>query len=400
MPRATVLIAAIAMLAACKGDTDTGGPVDDEVVPPCAGETWGGITEVDDAVHVAIGGTGHGKSKGPMGDLTEALAKAVDQERPLAIHPGTWEDVALQAASATGLTIQGCSPEETILQGGSDATVLRMDSGLGIEIEQLTIKGGRGGVIAAQGAQIKLEDVVVDGSARVGVLAHGQDSTIVIEESVIRDTQPDADGYGWGAAVTSQGILRLTDESTIQGATQVGLFADHAQVVIIDESSIADTTASGGLGRAVHIQHTKELTVSDSTFTGSTDTALMLIKVQDVEYGEVSIDGVSGGNGGDGLVLTQGPVTGEEPEPAYRFYSEVHDSSMANCGRAAIVYESVESELLNMAEGVGDLPIYAQGIAEIEVLTDEVLTDTTEAPVALTQDDLPIEVLPPEPDEE
>ncbi len=399
MPHPSVLIAAIALLAACKGDTDTGDLVDEEVVPPCAGQTWGGITEVDDAVHVAQGGEGHGKAKGPMGDLAEAFAKALDQDRPLAIHPGTWPEVTLQGVSADRLTIQGCSPEETILQGGAEAPVLLLDGGLGVAVQQLTVQGGRGGVVATGGAQIKLEGVVVAQSSRVGVLAHGQDSAILIEQSTIRDTQPDADGFGWGAAVTQSGILRLVDESTIQGATQVGLFSDHAQTVVIEEATISDTTVAGGIGRAAHIQHTKALTVTDATFTGSTDAALMLIKVQDVEFGASTVDGVSGGSGGDGLVFTQGPVSGDDLEPVSRFYSEVHDSTISGCGRAAIVYENVESELLNMADSVGGLPIYSQG-AEVQALTGEQVTDTAEAPVPLNQDDLPTDVLPPMPPEE
>ncbi len=163
--------------------------------------------------------------------IADALALAPDGG-VIAIAPGTYAEALVLGHS---VSLVGRCPASVVLDGA--ATALPALSALTAQdsrVSGLTIRNAAGAVVAAYGAHVSLEDVVVEGSRGTAVKAFWPKTTLSLTRSVIRGTRFD-------------------------GASEALEASDHAQVTV-RETAFEDTeqvaVRSRGLGTAVALNGT------------------------------------------------------------------------------------------------------------------------------------------------
>lgn len=199
---------------------------------------------------VAVSNTLAGQSDGRAGrGLNVQTGARVSATRLLVSGS---RDVGLFAAAAgTAVTLTDTVIRDTTAQE-SDAT------------------GGRG-LVVQQGAQCEATRLAVSASHEVGVYGWGPETTLTLVDAVVRDTQPGASGDGgYGVGVFEATHLTAT-RLVVTGSHGAGLVADGSDTtVVLTDAEVSDTEGpSGGYGltaqygarvdaTGLHVSHARE----------------------------------------------------------------------------------------------------------------------------------------------
>lgn len=147
------------------------------------------------------------------------------------------------------LTVTGRGPENTILDGGHDRTVIFIFGDAGsITLSNLTVRNGKvnplskGGAIIVGSGDVTMNSVVVSGSQAwdgAGIAQYG--GTLTLNDTELRGNTAGHDGGG----IWSRGGLVL-NRSTVSGNAAYrggAIFLDHASVTL-NHSTISGNTAT------------------------------------------------------------------------------------------------------------------------------------------------------------
>jgi hypothetical protein len=347
------MLAILALIACAASDSGADFKPDVDVldVPaPCAGGTWGTADAGTAATawHVSEGAGGTGTAESPFGDLLEAIeaSRAEGAQKAIVVWPGTYTaslDLGGTDLGDTGLRVLGCSATEVRIEGGSEIVpVLKLSTGAEMELAGATLSGGRRGVLAWQGSQLTLTNVVVDGAGRAGVVIHGsasylRASNLQILEPVVENGAP-----AYGLAV--QGAQVEVDGLDIVGASTAGVVIDgSASYVRMDRVTVSDTrvAADGRFGRGIHLQGQASLELSNASLLRNHDAGLFALQGMSVRLTGVDVadtltaDVASGVTSADGITITDG-APGENWGDAY-FTAELSGVNVSAAGRAGVL---------------------------------------------------------------
>ena len=393
-------------------DDDTGDDDDSSEpgAPPCASGDWGAITDPDNSVHVRVDGSdedGDGTAANPLATMQAALDVTREREdhKRIAVGPGVFETflaIQLDPEDAdpdntdSGLSIEGCSEDETILVPLDQAApVVFVHQATDVRLSGFTIDGGRRALLIWDGASVDLDFVAVKNSARIGILFGGWETIVAASHLTVEDTQLEIDDYGveygYGIAI-QEATVELTD-SSVSGSHRVGILVDGAPASL--ERVLVDGTqpgTDGSLGRGIQIQNVSNAQLIDldiGSITPNSDAGLfsqstLWLQVENTRvYSTAAADFEVGGTPcsgeacpGDGIVVNQG---GEGNDPAV-YSNYLYDNVVDGAVRAGIVVESVVADVDgNQTTGCGvtdDLTgesIFVQGDVETDA-GDPVIT--------------------------
>src|SRR5262249_44814359 len=124
------------------------------------------------------------------------------------------------------ITVVGRCAEQVLVDGSAwtEPGVLASGSALTATVRGLTLSGHLLGVQAKSGAKLTVQEVVVEGARDLGVFGAGAGTSVVVEGSVIRNTQIKPSDYGFGVNVESGATVEV-DDSEIADNSVVAVFA-------------------------------------------------------------------------------------------------------------------------------------------------------------------------------
>ncbi len=222
--------------------------------------------------------------------------------------------IGVQAGAA--LTATGCT-----VQGNTDVGVLAWDAGTVVDLVDTEVldtfprpdgNSGRGVGVQA-GAALTATGCTVQGNSEIGVFASGADTVVELADTRILDTSPGSDGRGGQGVEVEDGAALTATRCTVQGNTELGVLAsDPGTVVELVETEILDTSASpdGAGGRGLGVQDGAALTARGCTVKGNTDIGVFAsgagTVVELVDTGILDTAATPGGTGGHGVEANDG----------------------------------------------------------------------------------------------
>lgn len=160
------------------------------------------------------------------------------------------------AGGGAALTATGC-----LVQGNAEIGVAAQEAGTVVALVNTSVLDteprpdgtfGRG-VQAGWGATLSLTGSTVLGSTGMGVFAGGAGTVVSLQDTAILDTLPEPDGrFGYGIEGADGAALTATG-CTIQGSTDVGVFATSGSVIELLDSSVLDTRRSRDMAFALGV---------------------------------------------------------------------------------------------------------------------------------------------------
>ena len=322
--------------------------------PPCAG-SWGNITDPAGAVHVREGGDDRGE--GTEEDPVASLSAALDLTRGgslsrIVVGEGTFEaqlELAADppgAGSDNGLVLEGCGPELTrLIPADADAPVVRVTEAEAVELRGFEVSGGRRAVWFWSGADVRVEDLIVDQPELTGFVVDGPSTFGTFKDVEVRDPRPYNGDIAYGMAVSGASVRWIGGGvSRAIGAAVVVDGSDArftAQNVSINDSA---ATAGGAFGRGLQVQGFASATVADSDFAGHADVALFGLRAADLDVEASTFRDI----GSDAIVATGIDADGRRVDPS-TFATSLLGNSVDGASRAGIVLERVTADVSDNA---------------------------------------------------
>ncbi|MSP93094.1 MAG: hypothetical protein EXR79_15060 [Myxococcales bacterium] len=176
----------------------------------CGSDPWAGVVEAPGVVFIdpAQKGKGTGAQASPFATLTEALAALSDGGTAVlaaGVHPSP---VVIQKS----IKLRGRCAKLVTIKGSDTAPALRVAPTKVLELEGVTLDGGRDALRLEPGASAKAARVLIRNGRRNGVLVE-EKATFAADRVVVRDTvtlpAPDLGGRGISGLPGSQ--ITLTD---------------------------------------------------------------------------------------------------------------------------------------------------------------------------------------------
>jgi hypothetical protein len=342
MSRGFLLLSLLCLAAACRPG---------EAEPPCAGGSWGAISDPGGSIHVQPGGDdkGEGTAEEPLASLSAALELARSGSlRTIAIGAGEFPAALDLLESDSGLVIEACGEDETTLVPESEgAPQLKVTAATDVAVTGLTLQGGDRPLWVWGGGELSVSAVTVADANWTGFVVDGPYTIVIAQELTVRGTRAvgGAGGYGAeidGATVSWEGGAVL--ESTGAGVVVSG---ETASLSLVDVE-ISDTLPDdeGRFGRGVQIQSYATAAVQDCLLERNQDAAIFSLLGQEVLVERAQITSVveSSGDGGDGIVITGIDSDGRELDPA-SFVATLTDNVIDNAVRAGVLLERVTATL-------------------------------------------------------
>jgi hypothetical protein len=213
-----------------------------------------------------------------VASLEMAVELAKDKARPIAVGPGTFPTAVSLYGAAAGMSIQGCSPEETVLEASNpEAPVLDINGADMVSVAGFAVVGGNIGIkVWGEGADnFDASNILVDGSSAAGISVNG--GVCSLTDIIIVNLTAADEGYGYGIASVGS-TVSLTDVS-VAGAISAGIVAsggsvDFNAVTVANTATLAD----GSLGRGVQLQQYTSGTVNGLTLDGNADAGLFTMR--------------------------------------------------------------------------------------------------------------------------
>lgn len=301
-----------------------------------------------------------------------------------------------------------------------------------VHVHDLTVSGGRRGIIVRGEAGSAMEDTIrvadpvvlervsVEESERIGVIVDGAFTVASLLDVSVDDVQAEGGEYGWGIAVQSRAFFAddvpaatVLEGVEVHGAQGVGVLIDAAWVDLSDVTVEDTDPVDGILGRGFQLQSRSWGILDGVVATGNGDAAMHLHKpgregpegytavtIQDSQLVATALSDVPGNAGeeaAEGLSTSQGAIGGDVED-----YVVVLDGvELSGNLRAQLVADGITVALSpnNIFGKGGAYIVVAQGGAVVEGLDGddlpEVYADQVEvlgAADALELNDDPLEL--------
>jgi hypothetical protein len=343
---------------------------------------WGIDDAAEGAVFVVPRGdaSGDGTLTSPYGSVERALeATRAGEGQRIALTEGTFRAspearrLALSGDEGdSGLTIVGCGIGATILEA-IEALPANAPAGAeeelqpavelfgqldGVTISNLTVLGGRRGIIARDGVgendPLRLEGIRIEDCQRSGLVIEGLTSQAQLVNLEVVDIFDDESGdLGYGVALQGQGSVWNDPEgeveildSSIVGATRVGLYVDHVRVDVFGLEVRDTAPVDDQMGRGIQVQSHSTGTFDGLTVTGNSDAGMFLHMPLDVVVRNSVFSGTArttipgldeAGPAGDGLSAVPASVGGGPGD----WSVTLSNNTFENNGRAGALLEGV-----------------------------------------------------------
>ena len=143
--------------------------------------------------------------------------------------------------------------DAAVVASGSDAELLLQDCAV-LDTHPQDSNGMFGfGINPKNGAKIEAHRVIVDGSAQAGIIVHDVDTSLILTDSVVRNTQGIAESGGRGLVVQQQGSARV-EHTTFHANREAAVFVGDSgsslaasDIVVRGTLSTDDDLFGGGL---------------------------------------------------------------------------------------------------------------------------------------------------------
>ena len=267
----------------------TGELLDGEVCVPeaCATGRWGAVVDAVVYVDVMAGDGGDGSEGAPLRSIQAGLELAVDRDGGIvAVAAGTYVETITMGSTHDGVTLAGRCRERVTVDGseGDDEDpaieIIGERRAPEIAIEGLTVTGGRHTALWVQHATVSVRGSDVRGNTMAGVLA--TDATVTLDGVGVYDTLPDAHGE-FGRGINAQDGASLTaTRCTVQGNTDVGVFAGGAgTTVALADTRVLDTSPGpdGTGGRGIGVEDGASLTATGCTVQGNAEVGVFVARI-------------------------------------------------------------------------------------------------------------------------
>jgi hypothetical protein len=262
---ASAAACAFADLAACvTGDGDASDGTDEcaagDVLDPelgcvparCASASAPWPEDEPAAIHVGPWGDdeGDGSARSPLGDLEDGIALARQQAvQQVLVLAGDFSGPLALTSAEGALVLRGRCPELTALTAGSDEDGVSI-IGAGATLESLAIEGGGVGIRAwtpllTDPVPATLRNVELRRQSGIGLVLESRGS-VLMEDPVIRDVDPDGDG-DFGQAAEIIGGTFVARGLEVDSAKAVGLLVIQADAAADLEDVVIRNTRWGGL---------------------------------------------------------------------------------------------------------------------------------------------------------
>ena len=312
--------------------------------------------------------------------IGEALAAALAGD-VIAIESGSYpEGLAID----TSVTIVGrCPAEVVIAEPGGDAPGASVQAAsVDAVLRGVTITGHRGGVVITAGT-LTLEDVVVEGAREIGAVSVF-DGDLHLIRSVIRATQPAANGpLGRGVDAEDGGRVTVT-ESAIEDNLEVGVFLQGAGTRFEGSNIVVRGTKEGPTsgGRGIEVKdgaqlEAKRIVVADNGEVGlfAIDPGTTITLTDAVIRDTRMVDGVLGEGIDlqDGATLTATRIT----------VADNHQDAISVEGATATLSEAAIESTAPLGLGDYGTGVYAAAGALVELSRSAVADNTDIALVSI-----------------
>ena len=418
----TLILAFSLLFLACNGDDDDSVDDDDSAddddtydeTPPCAGETWGLITDPENAIHVRADGSddGDGSMRLPLASLQAALelSREREQYKYIAVGPGTFvTNIAVRQDAGEdmtddGLVIEGCGVDGTILAGGTGEheldSIILVSEAQDVRLAGFSTEGGRRALWFWAGATVELDQADVRNSVRLGIIIGGRDSIVTLTDVSVHDTVEEIDEFGveYGYGISIQDATTELTDVQVTGSHKAGILVDWGEATFNDVSvdgTVADY--QGYLGRGIQAQNYARVTMNGGEIGGGAanrDAGFFAQATLYLDLNGVAVHGTTAGNlleesctgddcPGEGIVVTQGGL-GEDPAGYLAFMT---DNTVTGCDRAGILIDSVKTDLSGNVAGADNgfndagNSIFVQGDI-VDGFGDSILTGDQDPPPA------------------
>ncbi len=173
------------------------------------------------------------------------------------------------------LSAVGCT-----LVGNTLTGVIAFNAGTEVSLERTTIAGnllddgGQGGygLDIYDGARLSAVDCELVDNATVGVLAADEGTEVIIEDCIVRDTRPKADGEAGHGLEAHSGATLHADGCTLERNGQLGVKAAGVGTeVLLTDTRIEDTRRNGDGegGFGIEVDRGARLAAEGCTITGN-----------------------------------------------------------------------------------------------------------------------------------
>lgn len=298
----------------------------------CGVGEWGTLARTGRTLHVAPDADGDGTAEAPFGDLEDALAAATALESPqIVLAAGRWTGAWRLDAEHGDLRIEGrCASLVELDAGEAEEAVFEVVGG-SPTLRGLSLRGGGAGLVlnralGGDGIAVRMEDSVVVGSGRSGILVLSNSSDLQLANVEVREVQGLDGSRGVGLGVSGGGHATVTG-GLIQGAGTFGVEAARAgSRVLLRGTSVVETwRGAGDLGvglaafsgawlRAEGVELLASANVGAVVQHATLELSDVRIAGTGVDPGSVAVGGVEALEGGvllaDGLRVESGHAVG------------------------------------------------------------------------------------------
>lgn len=309
------------------------------------------------AIQVRMDGSddADGSLSTPVATIEAAMALARSQEGVdrIVVGPGSYTgalSIGEVLGDEDGLTIEGCGTDEVTIQAVNEwDSIIRVNGTQDVRLAGFTLTGGRRALMIYGGATAYLDSIAIMGSMRCGLLVDGALTAVAAGGLGVYDTLPDtydADGYGYGVLV--QGAQMTLNDAVIDGNATVGmLIHDATAIVALDDVEVTNTSAPGGfLGRGIQVQDLAQVTAFGLRLSGNSDAGLyarqaLAVDLASLTVGEIGLsNALDGGDAaGDGVVVTQGDT--DHNFDVATFHVALADFTVSGAARAGVLLDRV-----------------------------------------------------------
>jgi hypothetical protein len=242
--------------------------------------------------------------------LAAALAVA-KPDQTIAVDKGSY---AGPFANKVPVKIRGkCAHEVVLTSASADLPMWSWSSGK-LELSDLRLTGEER-AIAATGGGLNLRRVAIDSARYIG-LHVTKAATAELEDVVVRDTRPQANGgHGRGIWVESGASLSLTGGAIVGNRTAGVTVSDTGSVISLTNAVIAGTSAQQSDnkgGRGVVVSNGADLSLSKVQVLSNQASGIACYNAGEVELANVAVAGTKAepatGAEGYGLLVSGGEV--------------------------------------------------------------------------------------------
>ena len=353
---------------------ETASPQDSQtvVVPegPCVdgarGDGWGLISSDPlVAIHVRTDGDdgGDGGHARPVATLQKALELAVLEQRPIAVGPGEFTSSLSLFGAPSGIVIQGCSPQETVLIAESDALpVIDTNGATDVVLGGFATLGGEMAIKVWAGSTVDISDLLIDGSKGAGISMNGGYSVL----SRVEVTNPVASDQGYAYGIAMDGGEALLAQVSVRDATMAGILVGGGTVELIGVSvplRVAKITRVNAgdmslLGRGIQLQEYANGVFADVTLSDNADAGLYALRSA-VTSTNLTIEGTTAGvcegcelQTGDAAVFSRG----DSNVAPSTFQIALTDSVIDGADRTGFLFSGVTANVTGtLAQDCGHL---------------------------------------------